>query len=57
MTPPDIDPFLADFVRLIRAAASVMDEHVTDQHGRCASCGSAWPCEPAIVAEHNLAAF
>ena len=57
MTLPDSDPFPAEFVRLLRAAASVMDEHVHDHHGRCASCGSAWPCEPAVVAEHNLAAF
>jgi hypothetical protein len=57
MTLPDIDRFPNELVRLIRTAASVMDEQVHDRRGRCATCDSAWPCEPAIVAEHNHAAF
>jgi hypothetical protein len=56
MTAPDTDHFAPKLVQLISTAASVMNEHVNDQ-GLCAICGSAWPCERAVVAEHNLAAF
>lgn len=56
MTAPDIDRFPPELVHLISTATSVMNRHVNDQ-GLCAICGSAWPCERAVVAEHNLAAF
>jgi len=35
-------------------AVTVLNEH-TDQAGRCAVCGSAWPCESVLLADHNLA--
>jgi hypothetical protein len=25
------------------------------QHGVCAHCGLRWPCDVAVLAEHNLA--
>ena len=56
MTAPDTDRFLSKLAQLISTATSVINEHVDDQ-GLCAICGSAWPCERAVVAEHNLAAF
>jgi len=56
VTTPDTDYFLPKFGQLLSTAASVINEHVDDQ-GLCAICGSAWPCERAVVAEHNLAAF
>jgi hypothetical protein len=56
MTVPDIDRFPPELAQLIRTATSVINEHVCDR-GLCAICGSAWPCERAVVAEHNLAAF
>jgi len=39
---------------LSRTASAVLNEHLND-HGLCAVCGSAWPCERAQLAEHNLA--
>jgi len=40
---------------LMRALAiSVLSEH-TDEAGLCAVCRSVWPCEHAVLAEHNLA--
>lgn len=44
----------AELRQLAANAASVLNEHVND-HGRCAACGCAWPCESAVLAEHNLA--
>lgn len=35
-------------------ATNVLNEH-TDQAGLCVACGSAWPCERVVLAEHNLA--
>jgi len=40
--------------RLARRACSVINEH-TNQGGVCAVCGSAFPCDLAVLAEHNLA--
>ena len=38
----------------LRALASrVINQHVDDR-GLCAVCGSAFPCELAVLAEHNL---
>jgi hypothetical protein len=35
-------------------ASEVLNEHRSD-HGLCAVCGCAFPCERAVLAEHNLA--
>jgi hypothetical protein len=56
MTAPDTDRFLPKLAQLISTATSVINEHI-DAQGLCAICGSAWPCERAVVAEHILAAF
>jgi anti-sigma regulatory factor (Ser/Thr protein kinase) len=40
--------------RLRTVAISVLNSHVGN-HGRCAVCGSDWPCGHAVLAEHNLA--
>jgi hypothetical protein len=56
MNTPDSDRFPPELAQLIRTATRVIGEHVNDE-GLCAICGSAWPCERAVVAEHNLAAF
>jgi hypothetical protein len=37
-------------------AVRVLNEH-TNQAGYCTACRSAWPCEQASLAEHNLAAL
>jgi len=52
---------ISDLVRdpltvLATLGASVLNEHI-DQTGLCAVCESAWPCERALLAEHNLAAL
>jgi hypothetical protein len=39
---------------LATLAAGVVNEH-TESHGRCAACGSDWPCRRVTTAEHNLA--
>jgi hypothetical protein len=55
MVEPITDPALRDeIVALTRHAAEVVNEHAND-HGWCAVCGDAFPCERAILAEHNLA--
>jgi len=36
-------------------AVRVLTQHVSGE-GRCLVCGSAWPCDRAVLAEHNLAA-
>lgn len=43
----------AELRQLAANAASVLNEHVND-HGYCAACGYAWPCESAVLAEHDL---
>jgi anti-sigma regulatory factor (Ser/Thr protein kinase) len=42
--------------RLRTVAVGVLNSHVND-FGRCAACGSDWPCGRAVLAEHNLAMF
>lgn len=44
-------------LHLIVLAVTILGEHTSDDttHTICAACGSPWPCEPAITAEHNLA--
>ena len=39
---------------LIRLATRVLNEHRND-HELCAVCGCAFPCDRAVLAEHNLA--
>lgn len=48
------DYFPSELELLRRTATVVLNEHVND-HGLCAVEGSAWPCERAQLAEHNLA--
>jgi len=47
----DIDTKIEELAEL---ASSVINEHTND-HGACAVCGSAFPCDRAVLAEHNLA--
>jgi hypothetical protein len=44
----------AEIERLAELATAVLNEHTNDQ-GRCAGCGCAFPCDSAVLAEHNLA--
>ncbi|WP_019985228.1 MULTISPECIES: hypothetical protein [unclassified Streptomyces] len=39
---------------LHQLATVVLNEHTND-HDLCAVCGCAFPCERAVLAEHNLA--
>ncbi len=44
-------------LELLRSTATVvLNEHV-NAYGLCAVCGSAFPCERAVLAEHNLASL
>ncbi len=40
--------------QLIALATEVLNEHRNNQ-GLCSVCGCAFPCERAVLAEHNLA--
>ncbi len=44
----------SDLTSLRTAATREITEHLNDD-GLCAICGSAWPCERVVLAEHNLA--
>jgi len=44
---------MPEFEALRGLATRVINEHVDDD-GLCAVCGSAFPCERAALAEHNL---
>lgn len=46
--PPELEA-------LVSLATRALNEHTNDAV-LCAVCGSAWPCERAVLAEHNLAA-
>ncbi|MGH4021373.1 MAG: hypothetical protein ACRDT0_19520 [Pseudonocardiaceae bacterium] len=37
-------------------ATDVLNKH-TDEANLCVVCGSAWPCERVVLAEHNPAAI
>lgn len=50
MTAPDIE---REIDALHQLATVVLNEH-TDDHGLCAVCGCAFPCERAVLADHNL---
>ncbi len=40
--------------KLRSLATRTINEH-RDDHGLCLICGSAWPCEFVVLADHNLA--
>jgi hypothetical protein len=45
----------AEIEHLAHVASAVLNTHTND-HGRCATCvGVAFPCDRALLAEHNLA--
>jgi hypothetical protein len=48
------DGMAADLEHLAQVAATVLDSHVNEL-GRCAACGHTFPCELAMLAEHNMA--
>ncbi len=46
-----------DMGNLLRATAiGVLNTH-TNTMGQCPVCGFPWPCQPAVAAEHHLAAL
>jgi hypothetical protein len=52
---PDRETVQTDIQQLCQLATAVLNEHVNDR-GRCAACpGVAFPCELAVLAEHNMA--
>jgi hypothetical protein len=53
-TPTPSDSFSPELMRLLQTARQVIDQHINDR-GRCADCGSSWPCHRAQLAEHALA--
>jgi hypothetical protein len=55
MVEPITDPEPCDEIDVLtHHAAEVLNEHTND-HGWCAGCDKAFPCERAVLAEHNLA--
>jgi hypothetical protein len=50
------DLFPAELVQLLGTATRTIDQHVNDC-GKCADCGSIWPCHLAQLAEFALAAL
>jgi hypothetical protein len=53
MTTITDDSVLTELVKLVNLATVVMNEHKNDG-GLCVVCGSAWPCERVLFADHNL---
>lgn len=53
---PGTDAWQPQLARLRTVAIGVLNSHVSNR-GRCATCGSDWPCGHAVLAEHNLALF
>ena len=51
---PGMGAWQPQLARLRTVAISVLSSHVSNR-GRCAACGSDWPCGHAVLAEHNLA--
>ena len=49
-----VDSMQAEIQHLAQLATIVLNEHTND-HGLCAVCGCAFPCESAVLAEHNVA--
>ncbi len=52
--PVMAEHLMPEIEQLIALGSRVMNEHTND-HALCAACGSAWPCERVVLAEHNLA--
>jgi hypothetical protein len=57
-TPPasSADYFPPELMHLLGTARQAIDQHLNN-HGNCADCGLAWPCERARLAEFALAAL
>jgi hypothetical protein len=55
VNPQAPEPVPPELEAMIALATQAINDH-TDNAGLCAVCGSAWPCERAMLAEHNLAA-
>ena len=51
---PGTNAWQPQLAKLRTIAISVLNSHVSN-YGRCATCGSDWPCGHAVLAEHNLA--
>jgi hypothetical protein len=51
---PDLYP--PELMLLLATATRVLEQHVDDS-GKCADCGSIWPCQHARLAECTLATF
>jgi hypothetical protein len=49
-----VETVIRELTQLVDLATAVMHEH-HDDHGLCVICGSAWPCERVVLADHNLA--
>lgn len=49
-----VDSLAEEIENLAQLASVVLNEH-TDDNGLCAVCGSAFPCNSAVLAEHNVA--
>lgn len=46
-------PCETEIKKLRALAMKTINEHTNDR-GLCAVCGSAWPCELGVLADHNL---
>lgn len=53
---PTIDCYPPELANLCVVAVREINEH-TASDGCCVVCGVIWPCERAVLAEHNLALF
>ena len=49
-----VDSLTVELEALARLATVVLNEH-TNGLGLCAVCGCAFPCDSAVLAEHNVA--
>jgi hypothetical protein len=54
MNPQTPEPVPPELEALISLATRALNEH-TNETGRCVVCGCVWPCEHAVLAEHNVA--
>jgi hypothetical protein len=54
MVAVQIEQCDTDVDKLRAHATRILNEH-QDDRGLCAICGSAWPCESVVLADHNLA--
>ena len=49
-----VDSLTEEIEHLAQLTTVVLNEHV-DHDGLCAVCGCAFPCESAVLTEHNVA--